>query len=200
MEIERGTGRRLAGKWIRLAVVAIIVLGGIGAWRLLWRPTPEQVVKGFLDASQRRDTEVAKSYLSAHSLKMTSKSGGKVSPTFVGSGGDHRYTVGKATVSGSEATVPVKMQLPGGPGSPMGGRDFEMPFVTVNEDGKWKVDLAKTMGAMLGAIMKESMKGMMTSPGGVRGPGGTRGMGGGAGPGGRGGMRGIPGTPQPAGE
>lgn len=156
------------GRWIALVVVLVVAVAAAGGWYFFLRSTPEQTVKGFLEASQRNDAPAVKGYLSAESVKLMDQFGGgsSLGRIFAPGGSDQKYTIGQATRAGDTATVPVKMPMPKGAmlGS-TGGGEFEMPFSVVKEEGKWKVDLKETWQAMMGALMKEMMKGMTTSPG-----------------------------------
>ena len=156
-----------AGKWVALVVV-LVVAAAAGGWYFFLRSTPEQTVKGFLEASQRDDAQAVTSYMSAESVKLMDQMGGSssVGRMFAPAGSDQKYTIGQATITGDTATVPVKMPMPKEAmlGS-TGGGEFEWPFTLVKEEGKWKVDLKETWQAMLGALTKEMMKGMTTSPG-----------------------------------
>ena len=153
-----------AGKWVVLVVV-IVAAAAAGGWYFFLRSTPERTVKGFLEASKRNDAQAVKSYMSAESVKLMDQFGGSSSlgRMFATGGSDQKYTIGKATITGDTATVPVKMPVPKEAmlGS-TGGGEFETPFALAKEGGQWKVDLKETVQAMMGALMKEMMKGGWT--------------------------------------
>jgi hypothetical protein len=170
--------RSSKGKWTALVLILVVVAAAVGGWYFFLRATPEKAVRGFLEASDRRDINAMKSHLSAQSVRLINQFGGKMSPDKMfprRTGKTPDYVVGKATIQGERATVPVTAAMPKEAAPYLGGKSqMEVPFVVIREEGKWKVDLIETSAAMMGAAMKEMMKGMMSQPG----KGGMPGMGG----------------------
>jgi len=169
--------RSSKGKWAALVVILVVAVAAVGGWYFFLRATPEKTVRAFLQASDRRDINAMKSYLSAQSVRLLNQLGGKMSPDKIfppRTGKTPDYIVGKATIQGDKATVPVTAPMPKEAARYLAGKSqMDLPFVVIREEGRWKIDLIETAAAMAGAAIKEMMRGMISQPG----KGGLPGMG-----------------------
>jgi hypothetical protein len=167
---------------IVIIVLAVVALAGAG-WYIFLRSTPEKTVKQFMQAREKGDAETVVKLLSEKS-KVDSKS---FTEGINQAAGQEKakssvYKIGSATITGTDATVPVSFEMSKEQAAIMGS-EFTLPFCLVKEGMQWKVDSKKTedammaeimkkMGGMLGEIMKQgAMGGMQGMPMPPAGPG-----------------------------
>lgn len=141
---KRQRGQSKVG-WV-VGVLLVAALGG-GAWYALGGGGPEKAVSTFLTASAAGDTAGAKAVLAKNSQSLGS------GLSQLGKLGDNKGggapSVGKATVEGDRAKVPVAYRLPESMSKMGGATELKLTYVAVKEDGAWKVDLVATSGEML---------------------------------------------------
>ncbi|MBI5834128.1 MAG: DUF2950 family protein [Armatimonadetes bacterium] len=158
-------GHRQRGQSKIGLVIGVLVVAAIGgaAWYFMGGGGggPEKAVTGFMAAQTAGDATALKAVLSKNSQAMAAGMGAmpkanKDAP---------QPTIGKAVIEGDKAKVPVTHKMPEAMAKMSGMTEMTMNFVTVKEDGAWKVDLMATgeemmkgLGGMAGA-MKGGMKG-----------------------------------------
>jgi hypothetical protein len=149
-----GDSRRGRGILIVLVVVVLLAAGGGAAWWFVLRSTPEMTVEAYLAAAKAGDQEKVKSLLSSETvtiLEDLEKQFGDAFSKAAGAGGpagmpvgapDIEMQVGKASVQGDTATVPLEVKM-GKAQMPPGFPDSAKISVDlVREGGQWKIDLA----------------------------------------------------------
>jgi len=157
--MQRVTGRSRAsrrGRAILIVIVVVLLLaaGGGAAWWFLLRPTPEKTVEAYVAAAKAGDQEKLKSLLSSETvtiLEDLEKQFGEGFSKAATPGGatgmppgapDIEMQVGKASVQGGTATVPLEVKL-GKAQMPPGFPDsVKVSLSLVREGGQWKIDLA----------------------------------------------------------
>ena len=107
---------------------------------------PEAVTEAFWQAGRDGDFETARSHVSESSRASISEDA---------SSSIEAFSIGEATVDGSEATVETRLVMEMGSGT----REVEFETAVIEEDGTWKIDLDATtshmMGQLLGVTMEE---------------------------------------------
>lgn len=108
------------------------------------------VVRAFIEASNRRDVDGMKQYLS----KGTIESG-----QFHGEAPElERYDIKGVVVENGEAIVPVELFAKSPPpGQP---KEMTMPFVLIPEGGTWRIDIPRTMNRLFGGNLDELLQKM----------------------------------------
>ena len=144
------------GRAVIIVVIAVLVLaaGGGAAWWFLLRATPEKTVEAYVAAAKAGDQEKVKSLLSSETvtiLEDLEKQFGDAFSKAAAPGGsagmppgapDIEMQVGKASVQGDTATVPLEVKM-GDAQMPPGFPDSAKVSVDlVREGGQWKIDLA----------------------------------------------------------
>ena len=111
--------------------------------------TPEQVVGEFLSAAMEGNADVAYDLITEDSK---SEVGDKENLVAGFSDSVSKYEVGKGTVSGERASVPVSYELQGFDGG------IEFDTILKQENGSWKISLSDTNAAAeeaLNELMQE---------------------------------------------
>lgn len=157
--MQRVTGRLRAsrrGRAIIIVIVAVLLLaaGGGAAWWFLLRATPEKTVEAYVAAAKAGDQERIKSLMSSETVTILedlekqfgegfSKAAAPGGPAGMPPGApDIEMQVGKASVQGDTATVPLEVKM-GDAQMPPGFPDSVKVSVNlVREGGQWKIDLA----------------------------------------------------------
>jgi len=138
------------GLIIMLVIAGVVVVGMAAATYLfLLKPGPDQVVRKYLAAQATGDYATLKTLLAKSSVDALFPPGQPLPKP------DKNATVpdmeiGKATVTGDKATVPVKVK--------QGQATFGMPeqtldMILIKEGGEWKVDLQATVEEAYKKIM-----------------------------------------------
>ena len=164
------------GPWVIGLLVAIVVLGGVAAF-LFFRPSagPQRVARQFLDAVAADDFEAMTKTLSPDSepyaqvpavkqfLEQVSAYIAEQKATF---------EVGKPTISGRRADIPVTMRTGD-------GQTQERTVVAERVGGRWRVELLGAVEGLTGydvgmavdAYLKEQLGGSGTQPPAPEAPG-----------------------------
>ncbi len=136
---------------LALAVTALVFAGCGGSSGS--GDSPEQVVEKFLKAAEKGDADTAYELVTqADKDALTDKQ--ELTEGFTDIFGTS-YEVGKGTVSGDTAKVPVKFDM----GEQAMGMELEFNIVLHKEDGAWKIsgddtalEMEKTMEDMFGDL------------------------------------------------
>ncbi len=107
---------------------------------------PQATAEQFWAAAQKNDTETGKKLVRKADVPQIKAE--KQDEQFK----DGVFTFGESKVEGSQATVPTTVD--------MDGKKFQFETVMVQEDGKWKVNLEKTGGNLMEAMLGISMEAM----------------------------------------
>lgn len=157
--MHRASGRSRAGRRGRAVIIVVVVVlllaaGGAAAWWFLLRPTPEKTVEAYVAAAKAGDQEKVKSLLSSETVTILEdlekqfgqafgKPGSPAGPAGMPPGGpDIEMQVGKASVEGDTATVPVEVKMGEAPMLPGLPDSMKMSLNLVREGGQWKIDLS----------------------------------------------------------
>jgi hypothetical protein len=186
MSQPKYTPKKSGGGKSGLIVVIILIIAVLAgaAWYVFLRSTPEKTVKQFLQASEKGDKEAVVNLLSEKSKADGDSFARDINPMEGAKGGEKKpaYKIGPATITGTEAIVPVIFEVPKEQAAMMGS-EFSLPMCLVKEGMQWKIDSKKTENAMMAEVMKkmggmiqEMMKkgggGMEMPPPAAGGPGG----------------------------
>ena len=156
--------KKKTGMIIVLVIAAVLLVGmAVATKKFLFSTGPDQVVRAYLAAQAAEDLPSMRKLLAKSSAALLPPDDGKT-PKAKAPKAEKlpEMEIGKATVKGDKATVPVKVkqETPGG----FGG-DQAITVVLVKEDGQWKVDILGTL--------QESYKSQMQGMGGQPGMGGA---------------------------
>jgi len=127
----------------KTSILALIVTIGFAITSCSGGGSPESVAKKFWEASKKGDKSVAEKYVTKESIKNLTDESGSKNP-------NAKITFGKTEMDGAVASIPTEIKD--------ADMTLDLKTVCVKEDGKWKVDLDKTMMSMFGGAMGDMMK------------------------------------------
>ena len=127
----------------RITIITLFVLVGFIFAGCSGSGSPESVAKKFWEASKKGNKAAAEKYVTKESIKNLTDESGSKNP-------NAKVTFGKTEMDGAVASIPTEIKD--------GEMTLDLKTVCVKEDGKWKVDLDKTMMSMFGGAMGEMMK------------------------------------------
>jgi hypothetical protein len=138
---RRGLARRLL--WLD----ALVLVLGVGLWYGVAGARPEWTVRQLIRASARGDKAGVKARVTKRSLYIAERQAGHMS-MLPGAHERGPVSVGKAVLKGDEARVVVSRQRPG-------QQPELVTYVLRREDGRWRVDVLRTLEASVGDALRK---------------------------------------------
>ena len=136
--------KKKTGLIVILAIVGVVIIGmAVATYLFLLKTGPDQVVRQYVAAEATDDYATMRKLLAKSSVALLPPEDKMPPKSATPKAKLPEMDIGKATVNGAKATVPVKIKSDAMGG--YGGGDQSLTIVLVKEDGAWKVDLLATV-------------------------------------------------------
>ena len=130
-------------------VLVLLIAAGAAAWYFLLRSTPERTVAEMIVAARSGERVMLLALFAENSQDLVTAFGGAAGgppiwQQMLLGNEQSAYTIGRATITGDRATVPLTMQAPDAIADLTDLREYTVDYALVREGWRWKVDVPAT--------------------------------------------------------